>query len=171
MPAPVAPAATTFAPMVRDHTRLVHATAMRVLRSTVEADDVVQETFLAAWTHLDTIDDPAAIGGWLVTTARRRAVDRLRGRARQLFDELDDSFAAPVDLAPPDVAERASLVRAAEAVLATMPWPQRRCWELRHLDGRSYLEVADELGLPVSTVRGLLARARETLERDLAAWR
>ncbi|MEK6311854.1 MAG: sigma-70 region 4 domain-containing protein [Curtobacterium sp.] len=56
-------------------------------------------------------------------------------------------------------------------MLATMPWPQRRCWELRHLDGRSYLEVADELGLPVSTVRGMLARARETLERDLAAWR
>lgn len=170
MPAPVADPAT-FAPLVRRHTRLVHAAAMSVLHSPVDADDVVQETFLAAWTHLDTIDDPTAICGWLVTTARRRAYDRIRRAARRPLDALDDSVPAPDDSTPTDVCERASLVGAARAVLASMPVAQRRCWELRHLDGLAYGEVAAVLDLPVSTVRGMLARARRTLERDLAAWR
>ena len=52
-----------------------------------------------------------------------------------------------------------------------MPVPQRRCWELRHLDGLAYGEVATVLDLPVSTVRGMLVRARETIARELAAWR
>ncbi|MFS0731630.1 sigma-70 family RNA polymerase sigma factor [Curtobacterium sp. 1P10AnD] len=170
MPAPVADPAT-FAPMVHRHTRLVHAAAMSVLHSPADADDVVQETFLAAWTHLDTIDDPTAICGWLVTTARRRAYDRVRRAARRPLDDLDDSVPAPGDTAPTDVCERASLVDAARVVLGSMPVAQRRCWELRHLDGRSYHEVAAELELPVSTVRGMLARARRTLESELAAWR
>lgn len=170
MSAPVADPAT-FAPMVRRHTRLVHAAAMSVLRSPADADDVVQETFLAAWTHLDTIDDPTAICGWLVTTARRRAYDRVRRAARRPLDELDDSVPAPDDTAPTHVCERSSLVEAVGAVLASMPALQRRCWELRHLDGLAYGEVAAVLGRPVSTVRGMLARARRTLEQELAGWR
>ncbi|MFJ4221946.1 RNA polymerase sigma factor [Curtobacterium luteum] len=172
MPAPTAVrTAASFAPIVRRHSRLVHTVAMRVLHSRADADDVVQETFLAAWTNLDAIDDPAAISGWLVTTARRRAYDRLRRAVRVPFDELDEAVPAPDRHAPAGVAERTSLVAAARDVLARMPAPQRRCWELRHLDGLAYAEVATALDLPVSTVRGMLVRARETIARELATWR
>ncbi len=170
MPAPVATPAS-FAPIVRRHRRLVHATAMGVLHSSADADDVVQETFLAAWTHLGTIDDPSAIGGWLLTTARRRAYDRLRRGAARPATELDDSVPAPDDLAPSDVAERTAFVHAARAVLAAMPPTQRRSWMLRHLEGLSYTEIAAVLGLPESTVRGMLARARRALDRELVDWR
>lgn len=170
MPARAA-TAVPFASIVHRHARLVRATALGVLHAPADADDVAQETFIAAWTHRDAIDDPAAVAGWLATTARRRAVDRLRTASRRTLVELDESVAAPDDHAPARVAERAELVRAVRTVLASMPRSQRRCWELRHLDGRSYAEVAAELGVPVSTVRGMLARARETLERELAGWR
>ncbi|KTR02755.1 RNA polymerase sigma factor [Curtobacterium luteum] len=160
-----------FASTVHRHTRLVHATALGVLNAPAEADDVAQETFIAAWVHRDAIDDPAAIAGWLATTARRRAVDVLRTASRRTLVELDESVAASDDHAPARVAERAELVRAVREVLGSMPRSQRRCWELRHLDGHSYHDVAAELDLPVSTVRGMLARARRALERELAAWR
>jgi len=173
MRAPTAapPQSADFASIVRRHTPLVHATAMRVLHSHADADDVVQETFLAAWTHLGSIVDAAAIGGWLVTTARRRSYDRFSGAAARVTGRLDESTPAADDHAPTGVTERASLAQAATAVLTTMPATQRRCWELRHVEQLSYREVAAALGLPVSTVRGMLVRARATLSRELAAWR
>lgn len=162
---------TAFASVVRRHTPLVRATAMRLLHCRADADDVVQETFLAAWTHLESIVDPEAIGAWLVTTARRRSYDRLRRGGSSAIRWVDESTPATEDHAPTGVAERSSLADAASAVLATMPAVQRRCWELRHLDELPYREVAAAIGLPVSTVRGMLVRARSTLARELAGWR
>ena len=170
MPVPVA-TPDDFAAIVRGHAGLVRATAMSILHSRADADDVVQETFLASWEHLHTIDDVAAIGGWLVTTARRRSVDRLRCATNRSSTELDETYAAPGEWAPAVVAERAELVRGARRVLAGLPATQRRCWELRHLDGLAYQEIAEVLEVPVSTVRGLLVRSRETFEREMAGWR
>lgn len=104
-----------FGELMRRHSALLHGVVHGILRSSSDADDVVQETFIAAWTRLDSVLDGAAIVGWLVTTARRRSYDRLRGS--------------------------------------------------------SYDEIGVELGVPKSTVRGLLARARLVLETDLALWR
>lgn len=150
---------------------LLRATALGILRSSSDADDVVQETFIAAWTRLGAMADGAAVTGWLLTTVRRRSYDRLRSAAVQRRTGLDDSLPATADTAPAAVAERASLVVAAQRVLDAMPSLQRRCWELRHLDRRSYDAIALELDVPVSTVRGQLARARVVVERELAPWR
>ncbi len=133
----------------------------------------MQETFIAAWRHLDDLVDGAAVAGWLATTARRRSYDHLRrlARRRDLGTGVGDEPAVVTDDTPGAAAERAALVRAARWVLATMPSTQRRCWELRHLGGLSYEAIAAETGLPVSTVRGQLARSRAALERQLVAWR
>lgn len=160
-----------FGELMRRHSALLHGVVHGILRSSSDADDVVQETFIAAWTRLDSVLDGAAIVGWLVTTARRRSYDRLRGASRQRPADLQDTIPAAVEHAPDAVAERASLVAEARRVLDRMPAVQRRCWELRHLRGSSYDEIGVELGVPKSTVRGLLARARLVLETDLALWR
>lgn len=160
-----------FASIVERTTGLLRAVAVGILRSTSDADDVVQETYVAAWTHLDVVVDGAALSGWLVTTVRRRCYDRLRHAARARWAALDDSLAASIDRDPADVAERGMLVAAAQRVLDGMPPTQRRCWELRHLEHRSYDEIAEALGIPASTVRGQLARARAVVERALAPWR
>ncbi|KQS14560.1 hypothetical protein ASG04_01495 [Curtobacterium sp. Leaf183] len=160
-----------LAQIVRRNAGLLRATALGILRSSSDADDVVQETFIAAWTHLGAMADGAAVTGWLVTTVRRRSYDRLRGSVAQRRTGLDDSMPASTDRAPAAVAERASLVVAAQRVLDAMPSLQRRCWELRHLERHSYEAIALELDVPVSTVRGQLARARVVVERELAPWR
>lgn len=160
-----------FAELVRRHTPLLRAVVRRVLHDPTEADDVVQETFIAAWRRMDDVLDGAAVTGWLVTTARRRSVDRLRDGGRWRYTDLDDALPGTDDRGPAAVAERASLVTQARHVLAGMPAAQRRCWELRHLERRSYDEIALELDLPRSTVRGLIARARVVVSTELILWR
>jgi len=160
-----------LAAIVERNTVLLRAVALRILRGTSDADDVVQETFIAAWEHLEGMRDPDAVTAWLVTTVRRRSFDRLRSAAVRRRAELDESIAASMDYAPGAVAERAALVAAAQRVIDGMAPAQRQCWELRHLERRSYAEIADILGLPQSTVRGLIARARGVIERSLVLWR
>lgn len=62
-------------------------------------------------------------------------------------------------------------VAALGAALRELPEAQRECWVLREMGGYSYDEIAAELGVPVSTVRGLLARARGFLITRMEAWR
>jgi len=63
--------------------------------------------------------------------------------------------------------QRERLTRA----LGTLSESQRQCWTLREIGGHSYAEIADELDLPASTVRGLLARARQKLMQEMEEWR
>ncbi|TPG07161.1 RNA polymerase sigma factor [Curtobacterium flaccumfaciens] len=160
-----------FATIVGRNSALLRTIAVRILRGSSDADDVVQETFIAAWTHLEGLRDADAVTAWLVTTVRRRSFDRLRSAAVRHRTQLDESVAASTEMAPGAVAERASLVAAAQRVIDVMPPAQRQCWELCHLERRSYAEIADALGLPQSTVRGLIARARAVVARYLINWR
>ena len=160
-----------FATIVAGNASLLRAVAVRILGGSSDADDVVQETFIAAWTHLDGVRDADAVTAWLVTTVRRRSFDRLRSAAVRYRTELDDSVAACTEDAPGAVAQRTSLVAAAQRVLDGMTPAQRRCWELRHLEHRSYAEIADALGLPQSTVRGQIARTRAVIAGALVLWR
>jgi RNA polymerase sigma-70 factor (ECF subfamily) len=160
-----------FAEIVRRHTSLLRATALRLLRASSEADDVVQETFLAAWTHMDSVIDGETIVGWLLTTVRRRCYDRLRSSDHQNRTELEQDLPESLDHCPTAVSERAALVAEARAVLGRMPELQRRCWELRQLQQRSYDDIGAELGVSATVVRGQLSRARLLMEATLAHWR
>ncbi|WP_161489627.1 RNA polymerase sigma factor, partial [Rathayibacter tanaceti] len=135
-----------FATIVRRYSSLLRATAARTLGSSADVDDVVQETFLAAWTQVDSVIDGDTIAGWLVTTARRRCYDRLRARVSRLRAELDDELPASVEDDPEHAVHCGSLAADARRVLAAMPEAQRRCWQLRQLDQHSYDAIARELG-------------------------
>lgn len=160
-----------FGVIVRRYTTMLNAVAYRVLGSTADVDDVVQETFLAAWTHADSVIDGDTIAGWLATTVRRRCYDRLRSVAVRSRADLDDDLAASDDHGPDAVAHRRGFVADAQRVLDLMTDVQRRCWELRQIDRLSYAAIGAELTLPATTVRGILVRARALMTMELADWR
>lgn len=160
-----------FAEIIRRHTSLLRATAMRILRASSDVDDVVQETFVAAWTHMDSVIDGETIVGWLLTTVRRRCYDRLRSSDHRHRAGLEQDLPESLDHCPTAVSERAALVAEARAVLDRMPELQRRCWELRQLQQRSYDDIGAELGVSTTVVRGQLSRARLLMEATLAHWR
>ncbi|SMQ59586.1 RNA polymerase sigma factor [Agreia sp. VKM Ac-1783] len=160
-----------FQQIVHRHSAMLRSVARRTLGGTADVDDVVQEAFLAAWTHAESVVDSDTIAGWLVTTVRRRSYDRLRSATSRRRADLDDDILVPLHDDPAAVAHCQSLASEARRILDSMPELQRRCWELRQLDQLGYAAIALELTIPVTTVRGLLVRARGRLARELADWR
>ncbi|MFB2554620.1 RNA polymerase sigma factor [Herbiconiux liangxiaofengii] len=160
-----------FALIVRRYEGLLRGVARRTLGGSADVDDVVQETFLAAWTHADSVIDGESIAGWLVTTVRRRSYDRLRSTAHRTRADLDDELRAPDHRGPEAAAAKSGLAADVLRVLARMPEAHRRCWELRQLDRLSYTEIGLRLALPATTVRGIIARARAHVRSELEHWR
>ena len=159
-----------FEMLVRRHGPLMRAYARRILGSTDEVDDVVQETFITAWQQLPSLADGAAVKSWLMRIVSRKSIDRIR--ARRLHDDIDDhERPAPEAESPERVAEADSRAVAASEALDSLPAEQRRCWILKELGGYSYDDIAAELDLPTSTVRGLLSRARKNMIMKMEAWR
>ena len=156
-----------FAPMV-------FGVARRVVVNPVAAEDVCQEVFVQLWSNAAAIDlERCSLRGWISVLAHRRAVDHVRGaeRARHRQERcgaLDVSGADVVDLADHAVAQ--DRARRARAAVAALPLEQRSVVELAFWGGRSYRQVATELGIPEGTaksrVRLALAALAAALEGD-----
>jgi len=161
---------TAFAVLVRRYSPMMRAYARRILPGTADVDDVVQDAFISAWAQLPTLEDPGQARSWLMRITGRKAIDRIRAtRVHVDMSELD--LPAPDRTTPPRRAEVRAEIAALSDALQQLPNGQRECWALRELGGYSYEEIADELGIPASTVRGLLARARQDIIVRMEMWR
>ncbi|MBO0981915.1 RNA polymerase sigma factor [Microbacterium sp. SD291] len=159
-----------FAVLVRRYTPLMRAYTQRMLNASAEVDDIVQESFVTAWQRLPELDDPAKVKSWLMRIVSNKAVDRLRAlRPTADIDEFERP--APAHASPSRVVEARAEVEALGAALRELPDAQRECWVLREIGGYSYDEIAEELGIPVTTARGLLARARKYIIVRMEEWR
>lgn len=138
------------------HSRLVYGLALAVLAQAQEAEDLVQEVFIALCSRRDFDPARGSLAAYLATFTRSRAIDRVRSRTRRLrlverMGEEPDSGADP-----PGAFERISGVQTADqvnAALAALPESQRRVLELAYFRGLSQSEIAQELGAPLGTVK------------------
>ena len=149
---------------------VVWQTAYRLLGNSADADECFQEACLAALTASarETVRDWRALFQRMATA---RAMDRLRQQYRRARHEgPGDLTALPgTDPSPLQGAEAAELAGRLRAALATLPPQQAEAFCLHALDGWSYAEVADQLGLSVDHVGVLLHRARKQLRERLSA--
>jgi RNA polymerase sigma-70 factor (ECF subfamily) len=145
------------------------AVRLRAVLPAADVEDVLQETFLAAWRGAGGYRPQGACGGWLWGIARRQAalLLRRRGPAEQAGTAL------PADLPhrdAPDPAETA-LARAglevAVAALGPDGSPEREVWRLMYEQDRPVAEVAELLGVPPGTVKSRAHRARRLLRAAL----
>jgi RNA polymerase sigma-70 factor (ECF subfamily) len=158
-----------FEVLVRRYSRLMHVYSRSILGSNSDVDDVVQESLITAWHRLDELENPAAVRGWLIRIASRRSLDHLRRKRSET--PLDDVQLTATDASPADATEATAFEQAVGSALTRLPTDQRRCWILKTVGEYSYREIADELAIPESTVRGLLARARKFLTTEMQEWR
>lgn len=160
-----------FEILIRRYGPLLRSYSRHLLGSTDESDDTVQQALVAAWQQLPTLADPGAVKPWLMRIVNRKCLDRIR--ARRPSENLDDSHHLTADegVEPERIAEHRALQSALAAALAELPESQRRCWLMKEVAGYSYNEISEELDLPISTVRGLLARARKSLIQQMEPWR
>lgn len=148
----------------------MRAYTRRILNASADVDDVVQEAFVTAWQRLPELEDPGKAKSWLMRIVGRKAVDRIRTRRPQVsVDDVEPP--APTHDSPARVAEARAGVDALGAALHTLADGERECWVLREVGGYSYDEIAEEMNVPVTTVRGLLARARKHIIVRMEGWR
>jgi RNA polymerase sigma-70 factor (ECF subfamily) len=132
------------------------------------ADDLVQDCMERAWKNRATLKDERTIFGWLRTILHNANIDRVRLRKRRAEepDGLDSVIDTISDGATADgTAPSMDVVRA----MSQLTPEHRQMLLLIGLEGLSYREVADELGMPIGTVMSRLARARERLRALLEA--
>ena len=171
--------ADPFEAFVRRHQDLVFTAAARLLGSTTEAEDVAQTVFLRAFQRFAEIGDSPDAAAWLRTVTRNICLNHLtRYRSRwRLFSELRSPDAAQQDRNPePELAspgslaetiEQADLQRHLEDALRQLPAHQRVPLVLLRLEGMSYQEVADALGVSLGKVKTDIHRGREALRKRL----
>ncbi len=148
------------------YSKLVYSTAVQILNSVEEAEEVTQETFLRLWQR-STIYQPqrGSLSGFLITLTRSRSLDRLRSRSAhqqklqriQTFTDGVSSYDPPLEFVT--VQERSHLVR--EALKQLSP-DDRQILETAYYEGLSQSEIAQRDGIPLGTVK---SRARQALKQ------
>lgn len=156
--------------LYRRHVRRVTNAVTRVVGRSADADDVVQETFLIAFSRLSELREPAAFRGWLARIAMNEVRGRLRKRKwlkRLSLDRDDDDVSLEslaADDASPDV--KAELARL-DRVLAAFDPDVRMAWMLRHVEGWALEEVATALDCSLATAKRRIKEARDRIDAHL----
>jgi RNA polymerase sigma-70 factor (ECF subfamily) len=153
----------------------IRGAAWRVLGSEEEARDVAQEAFLKAYRGLDGFKRQARFSSWLYQIALNLCRDRLRRRktrASVSLEELEESGPVLVEPRPGahEIAVSNDLAGAVRRAVAGLPEEQREVVILKEYEGLTFLEIAQALDVPVSTVKTRLYRGlgqlRVRLERE-----
>ncbi|WP_375484371.1 RNA polymerase sigma factor [uncultured Jatrophihabitans sp.] len=158
-----------FETLSERHGPMVYRVALRMLGNHHDAQDLAQDTMLAAWRSLDRFRGDSLFSTWLYRIVTRQALNRLtRGRVHQSLDLLNEIPTSEVAGDPQLSAERQATVDAVGAAVSTLPLPQRVVVVLHHFEGLSYADVAEVTHSSVASVRSHLFRGRRTLGLLLA---
>ncbi|MGB3442031.1 MAG: sigma-70 family RNA polymerase sigma factor [Actinophytocola sp.] len=163
--------ARAYEEVVRRYQAPIYRLGLRMLSSTVDAEDVAQEVFLTAWRRLPRLRDDAAFAGWLYRATTNRCLNLIRARRPVADVELDTRESPSADGGPEQAAEAGARLSALVSALGALTPEQRACWLLREIHGRSYDEIARTIGTTATTVRGRIARARAVLAEVMSPWR
>jgi RNA polymerase sigma-70 factor (ECF subfamily) len=152
------------------HSHLLYSLLVRMLRHRGEAEEVLQEVFLAVWSRARTYDrtlgSPVA---WLVGIARNRAVDRLRANAvRQRTAEESRSTEADTADSPETQASLSERQRQIALALGSLPREQRQLIEDAYFLGLTQSELAARHRLPLGTVKTRIRTGMLTLRQQLS---
>lgn len=163
-----------FATYVLPEVDVLLRVAMSLTRRTADAEDLVQDTVIRAFQGIEGFDG-AHPRAWLLTILRNTHINRNRRRRPELLDDPDAAFdrlaAAETEgtEAPETVVVGATFDAVVSDALTALPIRFRQVVTLVDIDGLSYAEAAELLGVPVGTVMSRLHRARTRMKRRLVA--
>ena len=154
----------------------VYGVAMKYLKDDEEARDATQDAMLLAFRHKDSFRGDSRFTTWLYRIAATTALMRLRKRRRspQVLssttrdDETPQAEPRSLEPSPEEMSSSAEVIAQYEVNLSSMGEKYGNIFRLRFLEGYSESEIAQRLGLNVSTVKTRAYRARSYLKRQLA---
>ena len=147
---------------------LLYRLALRITLDTAEAEDIVEETLLRVWQRREELSGVGSLEAYCSTVCRNLALDkaqkmdnRSEGLEGSGGDPSDDSFSADP--------ERAAVLNDTMAILRrlmdSLPEKQRSVMHLRDVEGKSYKEIADVMGISQEQVKVNLFRARQAIRQ------
>jgi RNA polymerase sigma-70 factor (ECF subfamily) len=159
-----------FEELYRAHAGRLYSVACRMLGSPADAEDLLQDIFLAAHRKLDSFRGESALGTWLYRLATNLCLDHLRSRAarsNQLTDPLDDEPGL-ADAGGRGLADRTVTKMDLERALAQLPEGCRAAFVLHDIEGLEHREVAQALGIAEGTSKSQVHKARLRLRALLS---
>ena len=147
---------------------IAYGLALRIVGSQTEAEDVVQESFLALWRQADRLDARQGVRSYLLSIVHHRAIDRIRRRTRRPEAELDMDMPLPSDEEDPaDQAANKEERETVRAALVALSPDQRQTVELVYFQGMTMGETAERLHIPVGTVKSRIRLALGRMRQEL----
>jgi len=162
--------------LVRTYNASIFHVAYRMLGDTAEASDVVQEIFIKVFRNIGSFKGQAALKTWIFRIALSEILNRLRwwkSRHRSSTVSLDDQpnghehYVPDSGPSPEEMLESKERDLAIQQALGKLSSEHRSIIVLRDIEGFSYTEIADVLGISMGTVKSRLARGREDLKKSL----
>lgn len=173
-----------FRELVRRYERPVFSLVYRMVRDREAAEDLAQDSFVKVLNHIDRYRPEFKFSSWMFKIANNVAIDYLRKRqidTVSMDGSPHASTASEVEASSFEVASRGETAldeleareigTAIEQAIAKLRPEYRACIMLRHIEGRSYEEIATTLDLPLGTVKTYIHRARNELRTYLQEFR
>ncbi|HEY4218854.1 MAG TPA: sigma-70 family RNA polymerase sigma factor [Gemmatimonadaceae bacterium] len=171
---------SAFRELIRRYERPVFSLIYRMVRDRELAEDLAQDTFIKVLNHIDRYRPEFKLSSWLFKIANNVAIDHLRRRQldtvsidgsphAQTADAVEATRFDVVDQQESalDEMEARELGTSIERAISGLRPEYRSCIMLRHVEGRSYEEIAATLDLPLGTVKTYIHRARHELREAL----
>lgn len=165
-----------YSKLVDKYQRALFYHILKMVKNKEQVHDLVQETFVKAFENLNTYNTNYAFSTWLYRIATNHTIDYLRKKKLQTLsiDEPVKTRDGDMEMQLPDHSaqtdrniiskQRQKIVRQA---IEDLPEKYRKVIEMRHMQEKSYQEIADVLDLPLGTVKAHIFRARELLYKEL----
>jgi RNA polymerase sigma-70 factor (ECF subfamily) len=172
---------SAFRELVRRYERPVFSLIFRMVRDREVAEDLAQDTFIKVLNNIDRYRPEFKLSSWLFKIANNVAIDHLRKRQLETVSMEGSphaATAAEIEATSFEIAaqqesaldemEARELGSSIERAIASLRPEYRSCIMLRHVEGRSYEEIASILDLPLGTVKTYIHRARHELREARA---
>lgn len=131
------------------------------------AADLVQDAFIKAYRNLDGCQNPDRFGAWVFRILVNGCKDHLRSPRRRRESLNDDMPATASEFDPVLTLDQSELRAKIGAALGALPFAQRQAFLLKHVEGHSYEEMAELVGVSVPALKMRVLRAREALQESL----
>jgi RNA polymerase sigma factor (sigma-70 family) len=149
-----------FADLFAHYGPRIKSYLMRQGADAASAEELSQEAMLSVWRKADRFDaSKASAGTWIFTVARNLRIDALRKENRPNFDPEDPAFVPDEEVAPDDAVEIGETQKQIRAAIAQLPEEQAEVIRLSFYEDKPHGEIAEELNLPLGTVKSRLRLA------------
>ena len=141
--------------------------ALRITFDSSEAEDIVQDTLIKVWDKRDEWQQIESIESYCMTITRNLAIDRSQKMEARNMELRPEAQEMPDTLTPEKLFEQDEQLRLIHQAINSLPEKQRTIVQLRDIEGKSYKEIAEILGITEEQVKVNLFRARQRIKTEI----